>query len=265
MIDGTTSPPAARHATHQPDVPTPVRSGELSVGVALPLVDAEAPSSTGGPAGSSEPPVPRIPRIGELLPSASRALSRFALAGILPIASFYVAFRIGGPVPGIACGMGFSLLALLIQLRRLGRLDPVVLVPMALILIQGTAALLTGSVDLYLAVPAAENVIWGILLVGSVIVRRPLVRIIAGELQLIPEEFANSPTLRNALAHVTLAWGVAAFIKAGARLWMLSVLSLEPFLVGVTVLHLIVNGALLGFSFWWPLRATRSARAEQPA
>jgi intracellular septation protein len=209
--------------------------------------------------------VPRIPRIGELLPSASRALSRFALAGILPIASFYVAFRIGGPVPGIACGMGFSLLALLIQLRRLGRLDPVVLVPMALILIQGTAALLTGSVDLYLAVPAAENVIWGILLVGSVIVRRPLVRIIAGELQLIPEAFANSPTLRNALAHVTLAWGVAAFIKAGARLWMLSVLSLEPFLVGVTVLHLIVNGALLGFSFWWPLRATRSARAEQPA
>ena len=223
---------------------------------------SEATASSTEPADAHSP---RIPRIHDLLPSASRALGRFALAGILPIASFYVAFRIGGPVPGIACGMGFSLLALLIQLRRLGRLDPVVLVPMALILIQGTAALLTGSVDLYLAVPAAENVVWGIVLVGSVIIRRPLVRVIAGELNLIPEAFATSATLRSALAHVTLAWGLAAFVKAGARLWMLSVLSLEPFLVGVTVLHLVINGGLVAFSFWWPLRATRLARAEQPA
>ena len=208
---------------------------------------------------------PRIPRIRELLPSASRALGRFALAGVLPIAAFYVAFRIGGPIPGIACGMGFSLCALLIQLRRLGRLDPVVLVPMALILIQGTAALFTGSVELYLAVPAAENVVWGIVLVGSVLIRRPLVRVIAGELQLIPTAFAGSEPLRRALAHVTLAWGIAAFFKAGARLWMLSVLSLEPFLVGVTVLHLIINGGLLAFSFWWPLRATRLAGAQQAA
>ena len=212
-----------------------------------------------------EPHAPRIPRVRELLPSASRAVGRFAIAGVLPIAAFYVAFRLGGPVPGIACGMGFSLFALLIQLRRLGRLDPVVLVPMALILIQGTAALFTGSVDLYLAVPAAENLVWGILLVGSVLIRRPLVRVIAGELQLIPEAFASSPTLRRALSQVTLAWGMAAFVKAGARLWMLSVLSLEPFLVGVTVLHVILNGSLLAFSFWWPLRATRLARAEQAA
>ncbi|MDP8923891.1 MAG: DUF3159 domain-containing protein [Chloroflexota bacterium] len=205
---------------------------------------------------------PRAPRIRELLPSATRALGRFGVAGVLPILAFYVAFRIGGPIPGIACGMGLSLLALLIQLRRLGRLDPIVLVPMVLILIQGTAALLTGSVDLYLAVPAVENALWGVALVGSVLLRRPLVRVIAGELQLIPVAFSRSESLRRALSHVTLAWGVGAFVKAGARLWMLSVLPLEPFLVATTVFYLVVNGALVAFSFWWPLR---TARVEQAA
>jgi len=233
---------------------------------AEPVADGRA-GTTFGPeeraavAAQSAIAAPTVPRFRELLPSLLRALGRFALAALVPVLTFYVAFRLGGPVVGIACGMALSLTALLIQLRRLGRLDPIVLVPMGLILVQGGLALAFGSVDLYLAAPIVENTLWGIVLVGSVVLKRPLVRVIAGELGLIPVQFVGSPMLARALDTVTVAWGVGAFVKAGVRLWLLSMLTLEPFLAAITLFHFALNGSLLAFSFWWPLRAARRAGA----
>ncbi len=49
--------------------------------------------------------------------------------------------------------MAVSLTVLGIQAYRIRRLDPIVLVPMVIILVQGLLASLTGSVELYLAAP----------------------------------------------------------------------------------------------------------------
>lgn len=197
------------------------------------------------------------PRLADLLPAARTALGRIGLGGILPILTFYLLYRVGGPMLGILGGMTVSLLALAIQARRIGRLDPIVLLPMAVILIQGSAAIALDSVELYLAAPAVENILWGIALTGSVLLRRPLVRVIARELDLIPAGYADSATVGHALRHVTLAWGLAAFVKAAIRLWLLFSLPLEAFLVVHTVVNFTINGATTAFSFWWPLRATR--------
>jgi hypothetical protein len=201
--------------------------------------------------------VTEAPRLADLLPAARTALGRIGLGGILPILTFYLLYRVGGPMLGILGGMTVSLLALAIQARRIGRLDPIVLLPMAVILIQGSAAIALDSVELYLAAPAVENILWGIALTGSVLLRRPLVRVIARELDLIPAGYADSATVGHALRHVTLAWGLAAFVKAAIRLWLLFSLPLEAFLVVHTVVNFTINGATTAFSFWWPLRATR--------
>jgi intracellular septation protein A len=180
------------------------------------------------------------------------------MAGLLPILTFYVLFKAAGATAGIAGGVTVSLIALVIQLRRLGRLDPIVLVPMAVIGIQGPAALILDSVELYLAAPSVENALWGIVLVSSVAARRPLVRVIARELNLVPAGYERSATLGRALGFVTLAWGIAAFAKAGVRLWLLLLLPLEAFLLAITAFNLVLNGTMVAFSFWWPLRAVRA-------
>src|SRR4051794_17884203 len=161
------------------------------------------------------------PCFAEVLPALRRGILRFLCAGVLPVACFYVAFRFGGPILGIVTGMTVSLTVLAIQAYRLRRLDPIVVVPMAIILIQGILAALTGSVELYLAAPAVEAVLWGIVLVGSAVLRRPLVPLIARELGVVPSRFATSVGLRRSLEILTLAWGVAAFFKAGLRLYLL--------------------------------------------
>jgi hypothetical protein len=106
-------------------------------------------------------PLAAVPRFAELVPSIRAALGRFVLAGLAPILTFYVLFRTAGPTAGIAGGMALSLFALAVQAWRLRRLDPIVVAPMLVILIQGSAAVLLDSVELYLAAPAVENGLWG--------------------------------------------------------------------------------------------------------
>jgi hypothetical protein len=202
------------------------------------------------------------PRLLELLHAARPAFWRFAFGAALPVATFYLLFRTLGASAGILGGMLVSVTVLAIQLRRLGRADPLAMLPMVVILAQGSVALLLDSVEWYLAAPAIENLCWGIVLTGSAAAGRPLVGAIARELRLIPSPYAGSPAVARALRHVTLAWGLAAFVKAGVRLWLLGLLELEAFLVAVTLFPMAVNSCLLLLSFWWPLRAVqRSAEA----
>ena len=199
------------------------------------------------------------PRIAEVLPALKRGAVRFLGAGVVPVVSFYAAFRLAGPLAGIVTGMSVSLLALGIQTLRLRRLDPIVLVPMVVILAQGLLAMLTGSIELYLASPAVEAAIWGVVLVGSALLRRPLVPLIARELGVIPTRFSEHGGLRRSLEHLTLAWGLAAFCKAGLRIYLLTLLPLEEFLIAVTVGMAAINVVMLGLSVWLPLMMVRRA------
>jgi intracellular septation protein A len=197
------------------------------------------------------------PRLAEVLPALRRGGVRFLFAGALPVASFYVAFKLGGPVVGILTGMVISLTALGVQVLRTRRLDPIVVVPMLVILIQGSLAMLTGSIDLYLAAPAVEAVLWGLVLIGSALLKRPLVPIIARELGVVPIRFSDSTGLRRSLELLTLAWGIAAFFKAGLRVYLLMLLPLEAFLIAITLGTSIVNMVMLGLSVWLPLTMVR--------
>ena len=198
-----------------------------------------------------------LPRLAEVLPALRTGLVRFFCAGALPVVAFYVAFRIGGPIVGIVTGMAVSLTVLSVQAFRLRRLDPIVLVPMVVILAQGLLASLTGSVELYLAAPALEAVIWGVVLIGSVLLRRPLVPLIARELGMVPTRFLASAGLRRSLDLLTVAWGIAAFGKAILRLWLLTLLPLEAFLVAVTLGITGINIVMIGISVLLPLLMVR--------
>ena len=206
-----------------------------------------------------------MPHLGEVLPALKAGAVRFLCAGALPVVAFYVAFRIGGPVIGIITGMAVSLAVLAIQAYRLRRLDPVAVVPMTVILAQGLLATWFGSVELYLAAPAVEAVIWGVVLVGSVALRRPLVPLIARELGVVPSRFAASVGLQRSLGVLTLAWGIAAFCKAGLRLWLLTLLPLEAFLIAVTLGLTGMNVVMLAISVWLPLAMVRREPGRCPA
>jgi hypothetical protein len=77
--------------------------------------------------------------------------------------------------------------------------------------------------------------------------------LIARELGVVPTRFAASVGLQRSLVLLTLAWGIAAFCKAGLRLWLLTLLPLEAFLIAVTFGIMSINLVMLAISVWLPL------------
>jgi hypothetical protein len=81
----------------------------------------------------------------------------------------------------------------------------------------------------------------------------------------VPSRFAASIGLQRSLELLTLAWGIAAFCKAGLRLWLLTLLPLEAFLVAVTLGIACINVAMLAISVWLPLLMVRREPRPRPA
>jgi intracellular septation protein A len=192
-----------------------------------------------------------------LAPAMRRAVVRFAIVGISPIVAFYIAFRLSGPMEAIAVGTITASTALALQALRTHRFDPIGIGPIATVLIQGGAGLAFQSVDVYLAAPAVENVLWGLVLLISVAVGRPLVVAAALELKLLPPELRGTSEVKRALSNITILWGLMFFVKAAIRLALLSALPLEEFLVVNTVTITSLNVLLVMFTVWYPVRAAR--------
>jgi intracellular septation protein A len=191
------------------------------------------------------------------LPLIRRALVRFAFVGMTPIVAFYVAYRLLGPIEGIIAGTVTATIALAVQAFRMRRLDPVGIVPIGAVLIQGLIGIAFQSVDLYLAAPALETALWGLVLLGSVVVGRPLVLLAATELGLLPMSLRRLPTVRRAFRQLTITWGLMSFVKAATRLCLLETLSLEAFLITNTIVVTSMNVMLLAGSVWYVARAAR--------
>lgn len=195
-----------------------------------------------------------------LAPAIRRAMIRFAIVGISPIVAFYIAFRLGGPMVAIVAGTITATTALALQAVRTRRFDRIGIGPIVTVLIQGGAGLAFQSVDVYLAAPAVENVLWGLVLLASVAVGRPLVVAAALELKLLPLGLRGTTEVKRALSSITILWGVMFFVKAAIRLALLSALPLEEFLIVNTLTITSLNVLLLGFTLWYPVRAARRVK-----
>jgi intracellular septation protein A len=180
-----------------------------------------------------------------------------------PIVAFYLAYRMLGPIEGMLVGTLAATVALIIQAYRMHRFDPVGMVPIGAVLIQGGAGIAFQSVDLYLAAPALETALWGVVLIGSVVLGRPLILLVANELELLPASCRRLPAVRRAFRQLTLAWGLLAFVKSGTRLLLLESLPLEIFLIGNAVVITSMNVMMLLVTMWFVARAARNS--AQPA
>ena len=124
-------------------------------------------------------------------------------------------------------------------------------------LIQGGVGIAFQSVDLYLAAPALETSLWGVVLLGSVLVGRPLILLVANELELLPSSIRGIPTVRHASRELTVCWGLLAFLKAGSACSCWTFCLWSCFLIANSVVITSMNALMLLFTMWWVARAAR--------
>jgi len=91
------------------------------------------------------------------------------LGALVPIAIFYTLYRLGQPLTGALIAIGWSISLLVVQYWRSRSIElfPALAIPIVLIELIGT--LITRNPDFYLASAAIDNVLWGLLFLGSLL------------------------------------------------------------------------------------------------
>jgi intracellular septation protein A len=181
------------------------------------------------------------------------------LGGLVPITVFYTLHRLGQPLIGALLAIGWSIGLLVFKYwhSRSIELFPALAIP--IVLIELIVTLITRNPHFYLASAAIDNVLWGLLFLGSLLLIRPLIQIFAELLNpgLGSQEFFSHFEMplqlyRSAWKILTIIWAVVSLIKAIILVLSQLKLPLEVFLIVRTASGFPVLVLMLIFTYRFP-------------
>ena len=169
-------------------------------------------------------------------------LWRIVLGVLTPQALFFLGLREGGIATGLFASALWTIGLLIYDVMRGEGMQPVALYGLVFTAAQGALALWTRNATVYAAGGAVENLLTGLLLIGSAIICRPLlVEALGGMIPGCHPSVLSRPA-RAALGRLTVLWGLALLVRAAGLFAALTHLTLGQFLVVNTLATWPLNG-----------------------
>jgi intracellular septation protein A len=185
---------------------------------------------------------------------------RFARDAFGPVLVFYVAYKLGGLLVGIAAATTVSLAAWLYE-RRCERSGLLAWLTLLIVVVQARVGLIADDARAYLAPAVLATLAWSLVFIGSVVIGRPLAGLFAGEMYPFPPEVRASATFRRVFSVVSLGWGALLLARSGVRLVALTHESIDAFVIVNAATGIPLTCAMMGWSVWYATRAFR--RSEE--
>lgn len=176
-----------------------------------------------------------------------------AIYGFIPLIGFYIGQKMGGVGWAVAVGGVLSLAVIPLELRTTGQMRWC-WIGIAGVVFSGALALLTENPKLFFLRSVLGDAAFGVAMVGSLAIGRPLIATFASWAVTIPDEYKSTAAYKRSFAVLTLVWGIVNLMRAGGRGWMLTHGSLEQLMVVNLATGWPVFAALVGFSVWYPRR-----------
>ena len=199
----------------------------------------------------------------EATPRAQAVRSiRAAFAGLLPAAGFYFAYRRLGSSWAVAIGIVLTLAVFPVERRMTGRNRWAWL---GLVGVAGGAALalVTRNPKLFFLRAVIGDVGWGVVMLGSVAIRRPLIGVFARWVVAIPESYVRTREYLRSFGLVTFVWGAVTLARAGLRGYLIARGSVDRFVAVQVATGPPVFACLLGLAIWYPRRVARDYALSQ--
>ena len=167
---------------------------------------------------------------------------RIVFGVLAPQALFFLGLREGGITIGLAASAAWTTGLLIYDLMRGDGVQPVALYGLVFTAAQGALVVWTRNATVYAAGGAVENLLTGVLLIGSAIICRPLlVEALGGMIPGCHPSVLSGPP-RAALGRLTILWGLALLVRAAGLFAALTHLTLGQFLVVNTLATWPLNG-----------------------
>ncbi|HEY7398413.1 MAG TPA: VC0807 family protein [Gaiellaceae bacterium] len=149
-----------------------------------------------------------------------RGLPQFGAENVLPVLGFYAVWRFAGLGPAVVAST-VVYLALAAWLIRSGREVGAIAIGMVFVAVQAVVGLVSNSATVYLAQPVVLSALWGLALIGSAALGKPLIGVFANAWYPFPDWFRAAGPYRREFAMQSVVWGVYFLVRAALRLWVL--------------------------------------------
>lgn len=202
-------------------------------GVTDPRGDAEAGSAADDEAATDAEPTP--PAHHNLPATAADPWA--GVDSVVPIVGFVVLNRIWGLTAGIVGATVWGVFAAVRRRRNdlpIGRFLPLVV---AFIVARGIVGIVTDSEDVYFGIGIGLKVVLGLVLIGSALIGRNIVGMLAPYIIGFDEATRAHAIYRSVTAHLSVATGVWYLISSGYETWLLANSSANEFVIIRTLIN----------------------------
>jgi len=202
----------------------------------------------------------RLSKRAVLLRVARRGVPNIAEATIVPAILFFVVVTTIGAAVAMAAVLVWGYAAVLRRVLRAARIPTVLLLATLGLTVKTLVALLSGSTFAYFPHPVATTVVVAGVLVGSLLVGRPLVARFAHDFCPVTPEVARRPAVVRLFIGLTVLWAGAQLLTAAITFAMLVTMSVPMFVALKTVVYVGISITAIVITVCWALR---TARKEQ--
>jgi len=201
---------------------------------------------------------PYVRSLAEGIRRASYEAGRQALIGaVVPFFLFYQLRQHVSLTAAILAATVWSVGVVLHTWHTRGRFDILTAGSLAALLVNAAIGIALQDAVVYLALPAIEQAIAVVILLGSVAIRRPLFGLLAAQFTGAPPAITQHDHWRRSFDLVTLVWAAGTAVRIAFRLTLLATVSVDTFLVVFPIGSWTLTALLLLFTFWYPQRALR--------
>lgn len=189
---------------------------------------------------------------------------------LVPLALFYVAFRMAGLTAGLGAALGWAVLALTTRLVRSARVPAVLLLTTGLLLVRTVIGFATGSTFLYFLQPSLQNFLIAAALLASLPTgRTTFLGRLADDFCAFPPALTGNARVQRFFRRVSLLWALVFLINGVTTLWALAESTVGDFIVVSTAGSYALVALAAAGSLVWFRRELRGAgihlRFGQPA
>lgn len=121
----------------------------------------------------------------------------------------------------------------------------------------GTLALLTHDPRLFFLRSVVADAGFGLAMIGSLIVGKPLIGLFASWVVTMPEDYKSTDAYKRSFMVLTLVWGIVNLMRAAGRGYLMANGSLEQLMLVNLATGWPVFAVLVAFSVWYPKRQAR--------
>jgi len=200
----------------------------------------------------------RLSKRAVLLAVARRGVPNIAEATIVPAILFFVIVTTIGAAVAMAAVLVWGYGATLRRMLRAARIPTVLLLATLGLTVKTLVALLSGSTFAYFLQPVATTVVIAGVLVGSLLIGRPLVARFAHDFCPVAPDVARRPAVVRLFIGLTVLWAGAQLLTAAITFGMLVTLSVPMFVALKTVVYVGISITAIVITVSWALRTARN-------